>query len=98
VAEAWNVARGGGPAGGSGDGPGRPDREGRPVGRRVVFGVVGLGALGVLGGSVVQRFLADVAQHDPTGLTNLLPLGNQLRWLAAPIRHHTMTTSRTFSI
>ena len=79
MAEAWNVARGGGTAGGSGDGPGRSDREGRPVGRRVVLGVVGLGAAGVLGGSAVQRFLAGVAQHDPTGLTNLLPLGNQFR-------------------
>jgi len=45
-----------------------------------VFGVVGLGALGVLGGSAVQRFLADVAQHDPTGLTGVLPLGNQFRF------------------
>ena len=44
-----------------------------------MFGVVGLGALGVIGGSAVQRFLADVAQHDPTGLTNLFPLGNQFR-------------------
>lgn len=63
----------------SGGGPGRADREGRPVGRRVVFGVMGLGALGVLGGSGVQRFLADAAQHDPTGLSNLLPLGDQFR-------------------
>ncbi|MEY9933236.1 DMSO/TMAO reductase YedYZ molybdopterin-dependent catalytic subunit [Catenulispora sp. GP43] len=78
MAEAWDAGRGGNTAGG-GDGPGRRDREGRPVGRRVVFGVVGLGALGVLGGSTVQRFLADVAQHDPTGLTNLLPLGDQFR-------------------
>lgn len=45
-----------------------------------MVGVVGLGALGVVGGAAVQRFLAGVAQHDPTGLTNLLPLGNEWRF------------------
>ena len=60
--------------------PDRPDGEGRPVGRRVVLGVVGLGSLGVVGGAAVQRFLAGVAQHDPTGLSNLLPLGNEWRF------------------
>jgi DMSO/TMAO reductase YedYZ molybdopterin-dependent catalytic subunit len=46
----------------------------------VVFGVIGLGTLGVVGGAAVQRLLAGVAQHDPTGLTNLLPLGNEWRF------------------
>jgi DMSO/TMAO reductase YedYZ molybdopterin-dependent catalytic subunit len=80
VVEAFDAARGGVSDGGDEDGPGRSDREGRPVGRRVVFGIVGLGALGVVGGAAVQRFLAGVAQHDPTGLSDILPLGNQFRF------------------
>jgi DMSO/TMAO reductase YedYZ molybdopterin-dependent catalytic subunit len=58
---------------------GVPD-DTRPIGRRVVLGVVALGTGGVLGGAVVQRWLASVAKHDPTGLTNLLPLGDQFRF------------------
>ena len=53
---------------------------GRPVGRRVVLGVLALGAVGVVGGAAVDRGLATLAQHDPTGLSDLLPLGNQFRF------------------
>ena len=58
--------------------------EGRPVGRRVVLGVVGLGALGVLAGDwlsgVEQRVLAVVGPRDPTGLTQLIPAGAGFRF------------------
>lgn len=53
---------------------------GKPVGRRVILGVMAFGAAGVVGGAAVTRGLADLAQHDPTGLSNLLPLGNQFRF------------------
>lgn len=57
---------------------------GAPVGRRVVLGVVGLGALGVLAGDwlsgVEQRVLAVVGPRDPTGLTQLLPAGAGFRF------------------
>ena len=57
---------------------------GKPVGRRTVLGLVGLGAAGVLGGSHVQdllsRWLAPIEAHDPTGLVGLLPLGDTFRF------------------
>lgn len=46
---------------------------GTPVGRRVVLGVLGLGAAGVAFGSSIQRFLARV------GTPSFLPGGNQFR-------------------
>ena len=46
----------------------------------MVLGVVALGAGGVLGGAAVQRWLASVAKHDPTGIADLLPLGDQFRF------------------
>ena len=46
----------------------------------MVLGVVALGAGGVVGGAAVQRLLANVAQHDPTGITSILPLGEQFRF------------------
>jgi DMSO/TMAO reductase YedYZ molybdopterin-dependent catalytic subunit len=58
-----------------------PDR-GAPVGRRVVLGLLGLGAVGVVAGSSVQSgldsLLAPLQRDDPTGLTSLLP-GNYFR-------------------
>jgi DMSO/TMAO reductase YedYZ molybdopterin-dependent catalytic subunit len=61
----------------------RPD-DGAPVGRRLFFGLVGLGALGVLGGARLQdglsAALAPVMARDPTGLVALLPLGNTFRY------------------
>ncbi|MFF3291262.1 molybdopterin-dependent oxidoreductase [Streptomyces sp. NPDC003023] len=62
---------------------GDADRRGTPVGRRVLLGMVGLGALGVVAGGPVQRVIADgidtVAERDPTGLSGLLP-GNHFRY------------------
>src|SRR5918994_897116 len=56
-----------------------PDGEGSPVGRRIVLGMLGLGALGVAVGSRVQSgietALRPVTQNDPTGLSSFLPTG-----------------------
>jgi DMSO/TMAO reductase YedYZ molybdopterin-dependent catalytic subunit len=53
------------------------------VGRRVVLGSLGLGALGVVFGASVQRLLQrallPVTLHDPTGLTDLLPVAGRFR-------------------
>jgi DMSO/TMAO reductase YedYZ molybdopterin-dependent catalytic subunit len=62
-----------------------PDEAaGVPVGRRTVLGLLALGAAGVLGGHWAQdglaRVLAPIQQHDPTGLTSLIPLGDTFRY------------------
>jgi DMSO/TMAO reductase YedYZ molybdopterin-dependent catalytic subunit len=55
---------------------------GTPIGRRVVLGMLGLGAVGVVTGSTVQKAvdaaLAPIQRVDPTGLSELLP-GNYFR-------------------
>jgi DMSO/TMAO reductase YedYZ molybdopterin-dependent catalytic subunit len=67
--------------------PEQPDTEGQrgtPVGRRVLLGTLGLGALGVVTAPVLQNglesFLAGAADKDPTGLTGLLPNGGGFRY------------------
>lgn len=59
------------------------DPSGAPVGRRVLLGMLGLGALGVAAGGPIQDVVAKgvdtVAQNDPTGLSDLLP-GNRFRY------------------
>ncbi|MER6676357.1 molybdopterin-dependent oxidoreductase [Streptomyces sp. NPDC000983] len=64
--------------------PERPEERGKPIGRRVLLGTLGLGALGVAGAPVLQRgmesFLAGAAERDPTGLTGLLPNGGGFRY------------------
>lgn len=64
-----------------------------PVGRRVVLGLVALGAVGVVTGrrllDAEQRVLAAVGTHDPTGLSQLLvPAGAGFRFysVAGPVR------------
>lgn len=61
-----------------------PAAPGSPVGRRVVLGLLGLGAAGVVVGSRVQdglsRVLAPIQMRDPTGLTSLVPLGDTWRY------------------
>jgi DMSO/TMAO reductase YedYZ molybdopterin-dependent catalytic subunit len=56
---------------------------GRPVGRRIVLGLLGLGTAGVLGGGWLSERLAGVLgpleYRDPTGLLALLPLGATFR-------------------
>jgi DMSO/TMAO reductase YedYZ molybdopterin-dependent catalytic subunit len=58
--------------------------DGAPVGRRVVLGLFGLGLVGVVTGNAVQSglstLLAPIQQHDPTGLTTLVPLGDTWRY------------------
>lgn len=61
-----------------------PDGSGRPVGRRIVLGMVGLGLAGIAYGTRVQNKLAEIlvpiTEHDPTGLTDLLPSGGSFRY------------------
>jgi DMSO/TMAO reductase YedYZ molybdopterin-dependent catalytic subunit len=64
-----------------------PDPQGpagAPVGRRVVLGLIGLGAAGVVGGASFSRrlseWLAPVELRDPTGLLSTLPLGPVFRF------------------
>jgi DMSO/TMAO reductase YedYZ molybdopterin-dependent catalytic subunit len=61
------------------------EREvGAPVGRRVVLGLLGLGAAGVLAGARVQnelvRLIAPLEVRDPTGLLSLVPVGDTFRF------------------
>ncbi|NJP43864.1 molybdopterin-dependent oxidoreductase [Actinacidiphila epipremni] len=66
--------------------PAQPSDQGRgtPVGRRLVLGMLGLGAVGVgVGGAVQDRLdsvLASVSAKDPTGVTGLLPGGGGFRF------------------
>jgi len=50
---------------------------GAPVGRRVVLGLLGLGAVGVAAGSSLSSFFGRIggalSAHDPTGLSALIP-------------------------
>jgi DMSO/TMAO reductase YedYZ molybdopterin-dependent catalytic subunit len=58
--------------------------EGAPVGRRVVLGLLGLGALGVVGGARLQdgldAVLGPLGNRDPTGLVGLFPAGDAFRY------------------
>ncbi|KJK57958.1 molybdopterin-dependent oxidoreductase [Saccharothrix sp. ST-888] len=58
----------------------RAGGEGPPVGRRVVLGMLGLGAAGVAAGPYLQRAVENVASKDPTGLSGLLPGGGGFRY------------------
>jgi DMSO/TMAO reductase YedYZ molybdopterin-dependent catalytic subunit len=62
----------------------RDPADGTPVGRRVVLGLLALGALGIVGGARLQNglsaVLAPVQLRDPTGLVSLFPLGNTFRY------------------
>lgn len=63
--------------------PAEPAR-GTPVGRRLVLGMLGLGAAGVAAAPYIQRgvdsFLGAAAGKDPTGLTGLLPGSGGFRY------------------
>ncbi|MEU2715231.1 molybdopterin-dependent oxidoreductase [Streptomyces sp. NPDC007205] len=69
------------------------EQHGKPVGRRVFLGTLGLGALGIVAAPALQRglegFLGAVAGQDPTGLTGLLPNGGGFRYysVAASVPH-----------
>ena len=57
--------------------------SGAPVGRRVVLGMVGLGAVGILVGKRAQTIVTDIMQPiqtvDPTGLSQLVPAAGGFR-------------------
>ncbi|MFF9625910.1 molybdopterin-dependent oxidoreductase [Streptomyces griseosporeus] len=78
----------------------QPAEEGRPIGRRVLLGTLGLGALGVVAAPTLQRgleaFLGSAADKDPTGLTGLLPNGGGFRYysVASSVPHRTAATYR----
>ncbi|MFI1335843.1 molybdopterin-dependent oxidoreductase [Streptomyces sp. NPDC020845] len=58
--------------------------RGAPVGRRVILGMLALGAGGMAAAPWLQRrlekFLAVAAENDPTGVTGLLPNGGGFRY------------------
>lgn len=61
-----------------------PDSEpGRPVGRRVVLGMLGLGGVGVVFGGSISRAIGAVTRpiemRDPTGLSTYLPGSDRFR-------------------
>ena len=66
----------------AGDPPAAPDDEtgGRPLGRRLFLGLVGLGAVGVLTGAKLSTWYQELAKNDPTGFTSLLPGGGGWRY------------------
>ena len=80
--------------------PEPPPEPGRPIGRRVLLGTLGLGALGVLTAPTLQRalegFLGAASGKDPTGLTGLLPNGGGFRYysVTASVPHRTATDYR----
>jgi DMSO/TMAO reductase YedYZ molybdopterin-dependent catalytic subunit len=71
----------------------RRDSAGAPVGRRVVLGLLVLGAAGVVGGRAAQdglsRVLGPIEDRDPTGLISLVPLGDAFRFYSVTgrVRH-----------
>jgi DMSO/TMAO reductase YedYZ molybdopterin-dependent catalytic subunit len=81
-------------------GPERPEERGAPIGRRVLLGTLGLGALGVIAAPPLQRglesFLAGASEKDPTGLTGLLPNGGGFRYysVASSVPHKNETNYR----
>ncbi|MEV6105656.1 molybdopterin-dependent oxidoreductase [Streptomyces sp. NPDC051940] len=74
-----------------------PELSGTPVGRRLVLGILALGAGAVVAAPAVQRQfekgLGSVAGKDPTGLTGLLPNGGGFRYysVAASVPHRDET-------
>ena len=59
------------------------EAEGRPVGRRVVLGMLGFGVGGVLWGAkmsdAISRLLAPVTAADRTGLSSFIPSAGRFR-------------------
>ncbi|GAC1320147.1 MAG: hypothetical protein NVSMB12_19710 [Acidimicrobiales bacterium] len=59
------------------------DGAGSPVGRRVILGLLGLGAAGVVVGARIQsglaKAIAPVQAADPTGLAQLVPAAGRFR-------------------
>ena len=57
--------------------------EESPIGRRIVLGMLGFGAVGIVAGERIQggleRFLRPVTQNDPTGLSSFVPTAGRFR-------------------
>jgi DMSO/TMAO reductase YedYZ molybdopterin-dependent catalytic subunit len=55
----------------------------KPIGRRIVLGMLGLGAVGIAFGeriqSTIERTLRPITQNDPTGLTSFVPTAGRFR-------------------
>lgn len=74
--------------------------DGSPIGRRVVLGMVALGAVGIVTGRRVQSglesVLAPLQSRDPTGLTSLIPDGGGFRFysVTASVPSRTARTYR----
>ncbi|HEY5230446.1 MAG TPA: molybdopterin-dependent oxidoreductase [Acidothermaceae bacterium] len=64
--------------------PPEVDGAGKPIGRRIVLGMLGLGAVGVIFGKQLENVQSDVldpvVRNDPTGLSNLLPAVDRFRY------------------
>lgn len=77
-----HVPHGSAPDGGAG--APAADGQGAPVGRRVVLGMLGLGAGTLAAAPYLQRgaenVLGALADQDPTGVTGLLPNGGGFRY------------------
>jgi DMSO/TMAO reductase YedYZ molybdopterin-dependent catalytic subunit len=60
-----------------------PDDAGTPIGRRILLGMLGAGAVGLAFGdriqSGVERVMRPITQHDPTGLTEFVPTAGRFR-------------------
>ncbi|MEU6402703.1 molybdopterin-dependent oxidoreductase [Streptomyces sp. NPDC046985] len=80
--------------------PESPEEQGRPLGRRLFLGTLGLGALGLAAAPVLQRgldgILGAVSGADPTGLTGLLPNGGGFRYysVTASVPHRSAADYR----
>jgi DMSO/TMAO reductase YedYZ molybdopterin-dependent catalytic subunit len=61
-----------------------PEVDGKPIGRRLVLGLIALAGAGVLGGNAIQdemaKILAPIELRDPTGLISLIPVGDSFRF------------------
>ncbi|GAA2345369.1 hypothetical protein GCM10010431_81190 [Streptomyces kunmingensis] len=62
------------------DDPSTDTARGAPVGRRLILGMLGAGALGVAAAPALQRAVESVTSKDPTGVTGLLPASGGFRY------------------
>ncbi|WP_055553302.1 molybdopterin-dependent oxidoreductase [Streptomyces sp. NBRC 110028] len=78
----------------------RYDERGAPVGRRILLGMLGLGAAGMAVAPWAQRGLENtlgaVSGKDPTGVTGLLPNGGGFRYysVTSSVPHKDATSYR----
>jgi DMSO/TMAO reductase YedYZ molybdopterin-dependent catalytic subunit len=56
------------------------DERGSPVGRRVILGMLGLGAVGIVAGKSIQDAVQKAAKPLGPGVTNLIPAAGGFRY------------------